>query len=522
MLGNYFTSGLCKRILIILVFTRQGKRNIVKSIIPLWKKMKRRNFIINVAGLGLVTLVDNFKLMGQAIPYSANYEIEQFENKGLAHFSYAVMAGKKIIIIDPQRNTQIYYDFAQENNATIIGVIETHPHADFISSHLEIHQKLNVPIYASSLTKSEYPLKTFDEGNIIQLTDQVGLRAMYTPGHAPDHIAAVLYEGVNDRAVFSGDSLFLGDVGRPDLLDFSRESDKQRKYLAAMMYDTIHQKFAKLNDDVIVYPSHGAGSLCGKSIRKAASSTIGYEKQNNYAFENRTKDEFVSLLLSDQPFIPKYFAYDVHLNKKGAPVLKESLAKLNYLPKNYQPASRALIVDTRPAAVFKNSYLPGAINIQGTGQLETWLGTLVAPESKFYLVAADQESLQAAIKKTASIGYESNIQGVFVYDASNGNQFLAFDNSSFDPKENKYTYIDVRTEKEVKQQPIFKNSINIPMQEFTDRLSEIPKGKPLLVYCGSGYRSAMAASILKKVMPSIEVYDLGSAVTQYINAGGAR
>ena len=484
--------------------------------------MKRKDFILDLAGLGLITLVDNFKLMEKAIPHSANYVIEQFEDRGLAHFSYAVMAGKKIVIIDPQRNPQAYYDFAQKNNASIIGVIETHPHADFVSSHFEIHQKLNVPIYASSLTKSKYPLKIYDEGNIIQLTDQIGLRAMYTPGHAPDHIAAVLSEEGKDRAVFSGDSLFLGDVGRPDLLDFSSESNKQRKYLAAMMYDTIHQKFAKLNDDVVVYPSHGAGSLCGKSIRKAASSTIGYEKQTNYAFEDRTKDEFVSLLLSDQPFIPKYFAYDIQLNSKGAPVLKESLAKLNYLPKNYQPPSEALIIDTRPTALFKDSYLPAAINIQGTGQLETWLGTVVAPESKFYLVATDEPNLEIAITKAAAIGYESNIQGAFVYDTKNGKQFDAFDNSSFDPAANKYTYIDVRTEKEVKNQPIFKNSINIPLQQLTDRLSEIPKGKPLLVYCGSGYRSATAASILKKDMPSIEVYDLGSTVSQYISLGGVK
>lgn len=479
--------------------------------------MKRRNFIIDMTGLSLITLVDNFKLMDQSMPYSANYVIEQFEDKGLAHYSYAVMAGKKMVIIDPQRNPQIYYDFAQKNNASIIGVIETHPHADFVSSHFEIQQKLNVPIYASSLTKTQYPVKAYDEGNIIQLTDQVGLRAMYTPGHAPDHIAAVLYEDGRDRIVFSGDSLFLGDVGRPDLLDFSSESDKQRRHLAALMYDTIHEKFAKLNDDVIVYPSHGAGSLCGKSIRKAASSTIGYERQTNYAFENRTKEEFVNLLLSDQPFIPKYFAFDVHLNSKGAPILNESLAKINYLPKNYQPVSGALIIDTRPSAIFKNSYLPGAINIQGTGQLETWLGTLVAPESKFYLVAADEQSLQAAIRKAAAIGYEANIQGVFVYDASNGNQFGVFDNSSFDPAENKYTYIDVRTEKEVKKQPVFKSAINIPLQELPDRLSEIPKGKPLLIYCGSGYRSATASSFLQKEMPSNVVFDLGPTVIQYLN-----
>jgi glyoxylase-like metal-dependent hydrolase (beta-lactamase superfamily II)/rhodanese-related sulfurtransferase len=484
--------------------------------------MKRRNFIIDMAGLGLITLVEDFKLTGMSIPDPDNYIVEQFEDKGLAHFSYAVMAGKKAIIVDPQRNPQIYYDFAQKHSASIIGVIETHPHADFVSSHLEIHQKLDVPIYVSSLTKSKYPLRPFDEGNIIQLTDHVGLRAMYTPGHAPDHIAAILFEGAKDKAVFSGDSLFLGDVGRPDLLDFSSESHKQRRDLAAMMYDTIHQKFAKLNDDVILYPSHGAGSLCAKSIRRGASSTIGYEKQTNYAFENRTKDEFVSLLLSDQPFIPKYFAYDIHLNRKGAPILNESLAKLNHLPKNYQPASSALIIDTRPGALFKNSFLPGAINIQAAGQFATWLGTLVAPESKFYLVAADEQSLQTAIGKAAAIGYESNIEGAFVYDSGNGNKIGAFDNSSFNPKENKYTYIDVRTEKEVRNQRVFKNSINIPLQEFPDRLSEIPKGKPLLVYCSSGYRSATAVSILKKDMPSMVVYDLGSAVSHYMSLGGVR
>jgi hydroxyacylglutathione hydrolase len=231
----------------------------------------------------------------------------------------------------------VHYDFAQKHNAEIVGVIETHPHADFVSSHLEIHQKFNVPIYSSSLTKAQYPLTAFDEGGIIRLSDRIVLRSLYTPGHAPDHIAAVLSEDAIDKVVFSGDSLFLGDVGRPDLLDFSKESDRQRMYLAGLMYDTIHEKFAKLNDNVVVYPSHRAGSLCGKSIRKAASSTIGYEKQTNYAFQKRTKDEFVNLLLSDQPFIPKYFAYDVRLNHHGAPELKSSIDKIKYLPKNYQP-----------------------------------------------------------------------------------------------------------------------------------------------------------------------------------------
>src|SRR5688572_30460859 len=307
--------------------------------------MKRRHFVGNLAGLGLATVGINFRLNGQNMVLSENYSIEQIEDKGLAHFSYAVMADKRIILIDPQRNPQVYYDFALANDARIVGVIETHPHADFVSSHLEIHRKLGVPIYSSSLTKSEYPLTSFDEGVVIKLSEKVSLRSLYTPGHAPDHIAVVLLENGQDMIVFSGDSLFLGDVGRPDLLDYSKESDKQRRHLAGLMYDTIHNKFAKLDDDVVVYPAHGAGSLCGKSIRKALSSTIGYERKTNYAFEERTKDDFVGLLLTDQPFIPKYFAYDVQLNHRGAAEVRESIDKIKALPRNYRPKSNAILID---------------------------------------------------------------------------------------------------------------------------------------------------------------------------------
>ncbi|QMU26684.1 MBL fold metallo-hydrolase [Adhaeribacter radiodurans] len=477
--------------------------------------MKRRKFIVNLGGVGLLSLVKPGQLLSKTVTVASNYVIEQFEDKGLAHYSYAVLADNKIVIIDPQRNPQIYYDFAQKHNAQIIGVIETHPHADFASAHLEMHQKLQVPIYASSLTKPKYPGTAFDEGRTIKLSGLVGLRSIYTPGHAPDHISVVLYDSGKDRAVFSGDSLLIGDVGRPDLRDFSKNTDAQRQRLAEMMYDTIHEKFAKLEDDVILYPAHGAGSLCGRSIRKAASSTIGYEKQHNYAFEKRTKAEFVSLLLSDQPFIPKYFPYAVGLNIIGAPELKASLAKIKYLPKNYQPEANALIIDSRPAAAFKASYLTNAINIQGGGAFETWLGSMVAPESEFYLVAADEVNLQSVVKKVAAIGYESKIKGAFVYDATNGNQFTAFNKSTFNPEENKFTYLDVRTIKEINETTVFKNSIHIPLHELTQRLSEIPTGKPILVNCASGYRSATASSILKKLLPNAQIYDLGAAVVDY-------
>jgi hydroxyacylglutathione hydrolase len=404
------------------------------------------------------------------------------------------------------------------NGAKIIGVIETHPHADFVSAHLEIHRRLNVPIYSSSLSKSKYPWTAFDEGDVIKLSDSVGLRSLYTPGHAPDHIAVVLFEGAKDKVVFSGDALFLGDVGRPDLLDYSKESDKQRKYLAELMYDTVHEKFAKLDDDVLVYPSHGAGSLCGKSIRKAASSTIGFEKKSNYAFESQTKEEFVKRLLSDQPFIPKYFTYDVHLNHEGAPEVKGSIGKVKVLAKNYQPDSNAMVIDSRPQRDFKASHLADAINIQSTGPFETWLGSIVAPASKFYLVAGDQQGLDTALKKAAAIGYEANIAGVFIYDNVHGKKSENFDVTSFNPSDNKFTYVDVRSAREVDHQPILQGSINIPLYELADRISEIPQDKPILVYCGSGYRSATGASILQRQFPSIQVYDLSTEVSGYIKA----
>jgi glyoxylase-like metal-dependent hydrolase (beta-lactamase superfamily II) len=218
-----------------------------------------------------------------------------------------------------------------------------------------LHNHTGATIYASSLTRPAYPFQPFDDGQVVKLSDKVSLRSLYTPGHAPDHIAVVLQDSGKDIAVFSGDSLLIGDVGRPDLRDYSNNVLAQRKKLAAMMYHTIHEKFAKLDDDVIVYPAHGAGSLCGKAMRDVPSSTIWYEKAHNYAFESRSEDEFVQLLLNDLPFIPKYFPYDVALNIRGVSELKPEISAVKTLDKNYHPGNNELIIDGRSAAVFKNT-----------------------------------------------------------------------------------------------------------------------------------------------------------------------
>ena len=470
-----------------------------------------------MAGLSVLSMMKFEGVFGKTL-YSENYVVEQIQYKGLAHFSYIVMVEKKILLIDPQRDARVYHAYASDNDAEIIGIIETHPHADFVSSHLEIQNKLNVPVYLSSLTKSGYSGIPFDDGEKIMISDSVGLRSMYTPGHAPDHISVVLFENEKDIAVFSGDSLLIGDVGRPDLRDFSADPDMQRQRLAGMMYDTIHEKFARLSDDVIVYPAHGAGTLCGKTVRNAASSTIGYERENNHAFRKMLKADFIHSLLADQPFVPKYFQYDVTLNIKGAPELEKSIARINRLGKNYKPDARAIIIDARPQDLFKASYLPNAINIQGSGSFETWLGTLVAPSSGFYLVAENDTSLNMAIQKAAAIGYETKIKGAFVYDAANGNNLPVFDKNSFSKSKGDYTYVDVRTAKEVAERPVFPYSINIPLQDLPERISEIPTNKPIVVNCASGYRSATASSIIKKNLPDVEVLDLSKNVADYIQA----
>lgn len=480
--------------------------------------MKRRSFISGVLPLGALAFVHSGGLYGgtkTGVRKKDLWHIQQFEDSGLAHFSYAILAAGKIILIDPERNPSAYYRFAEENNAGIAGIIETHPHADFISSHLEIHKKTGATIYTSGLTKPAYSCKAFDEGEVLKLSDNVRLYSLNTPGHSPDSISVVLQVEGKDVAVFSGDSLLIGDVGRPDLREYSGDVQTQRRELAAKMYHTLWNKFDRLADDVVLYPAHGAGSLCGRAMRKAANSTIGYEKQHNYVFEKRPLDHFVDLLLEDLPMIPAYFTYDVALNIKGAPDLREGIAGVEILDDNFIPPKGEIVIDTRPDKLFKSSHIPHAFNIQDGSKFETWLGSVIAPDKKFYLVAAGKEALQQAIGKLAKIGYELRIKGAFVYNSVNGVKFPELDINDFNRDRSKYTIIDVRSPKEFKEDKIFDSAINIPINELLQSVNNIPQDKPVLVSCASGYRSAIGSSILKKYLPSTDVFDLGAEVEKF-------
>ena len=439
--------------------------------------------------------------------------IHQFYDKGLAHASYAVVRLGKMVVIDPARDPQPYYDFATLHEAQITGIIETHPHADFVSSHLEIHQKTGATIYVSKLLGAEYPHETFDDGDVLNLAD-IKLKALNTPGHSPDSICILLEdENGDDKAIFTGDTLFAGDVGRPDLRENAGNITAAKEDLARQMYHSTRDKLMHLPHHTVVYPAHGPGSLCGKSISPDLESTIGKELRENYALQLMDELTFVDMLTADQPFMPKYFGYDVELNKKGALPIDQTVAMVPRLARNTRLERGIPVIDTRPQAEFSQSHLPCAMNIQDGGRFETWLGSIIGPDEPFYLIGSDDESIDAMIRKAAKIGYEKNIKGALL-NPENANEMVPqLDANDYKFHPDQYTIVDVRNWGEISHGKIFDHSISLPLPELRERINEIPTDKPIIVHCAAGYRSAAATSIIACQIKTVPVYDLGKAIT---------
>jgi glyoxylase-like metal-dependent hydrolase (beta-lactamase superfamily II)/rhodanese-related sulfurtransferase len=443
-------------------------------------------------------------------------QIKQFEDKHLSHYSYAILSEceKKIILIDPARNTQPYLDYAKDNDAQIKEVIETHPHADFVSSHLELHETTGATIYTSKLVDALYPHQTFDEGQSIQL-GKIKLSAINTPGHSPDSISVVLEHDGKQKAVFTGDTLFIGDCGRPDLRPGNGDVKEAANKLAQQMYHSLREKLMNLPDDLMVYPAHGAGTLCGKNLSKEKTSTIGKEKQTNWSLQEATEEEFVNNLLADQPFVPAYFPYNVKLNKKGAPHMEESVAavKKGTAPSNLN--KDLWVVDVRKEDDFKKGHLPHSVNIQEDGKFETWLGSIIKPEEQFYIAAKDEEQLQQVLLRVAAIGYERAIaEALLVNDGDVKEAELDIDR--FKNHTTDYTIVDVRNKTEVEECMIFHNSISIPLSELREKTDEIPTDKPIVVHCAGGYRSAAASSLIHaKLNGTVNVFDLSESIKDF-------
>jgi glyoxylase-like metal-dependent hydrolase (beta-lactamase superfamily II)/rhodanese-related sulfurtransferase len=434
--------------------------------------------------------------------------LEQFYLGCLAHASYLVgdEAAGVAAVVDPQRDVEQYLEAAERAGVAIEHVVLTHFHADFVAGHLELRDRAKATIYLGARAQAEYAFVPLATGDSIEL-GAVRLEARETPGHSPESIALVVWAGGDTpHAVLTGDTLFIGDVGRPDLrasLGWSADT------LGGMLYDSLRDQILTLPDETLVYPAHGAGSLCGKNLSTETVSTIGIQRRYNYALQPMSKDEFVRLVTADQPDTPAYFTYDAVLNAREHPTLGDALEReLRPLSLGEVLELRdggAQLLDTREPADFAGAHVHGSVNVGLGGTFATWAGTLLDVSRPIVLIADPGREVESGVR-LGRIGFDE-VAGYLV----GGMQALL---ASPEPTERLERItaatlaeqlasdaaplvVDVRSEREWADERI-DGSLNIPLGRLTERLDELPRDAPLVVHCASGYRSSMAASILQR------------------------
>jgi hydroxyacylglutathione hydrolase len=440
---------------------------------------------------------------------------KQFYLPCLAHASYLIgdEATGTAAVVDPQRDTDQYIAFAAEHALKIKHVFLTHLHADFIAGHLELRDRVGATIYLGATAKAGYAFTALGDGDILEF-GRARLKALETPGHTPESISIVVYDldagDAQPYAVLTGDTLFIGDVGRPDLrvaLGWSAAD------LGGMLFDSLHQKLLSLPDQSLVYPAHGAGSLCGRAISKETVSTMGEQRRLNYALQPMTREAFIRVVTADQPEAPPYFTYDAVLNSQERPTLDEALAReMKPLTLDAVLALQAdgaqagtQILDTRDPEEFAAAHLAGSINIGLSGQYATWAGTVLDPTHPIVIIAAPGREFESATR-LGRIGFD-RVAGYL----ENGMQSLdsrpdliaSTEHLSAQSAAERLASahpplaIDVRTPREREQKHI-DGSLSVPLNRLADHLSSLPKDRPLLVYCAGGYRSSVAASLLQR------------------------
>jgi hydroxyacylglutathione hydrolase len=436
--------------------------------------------------------------------------LKQFYLPCLAHASYVIgdEATGTAAVIDPQRDTDQYIAFASEHGLRIKHVFLTHLHADFIAGHLELRDRVGATIYLGAQAKAGYAFTPLHDGDILEF-GRVRLKILETPGHTPESISIVVYDlNVNDKqpyAVLTGDTLFIGDVGRPDLRAALGWSAAQ---LGSMLFDSLHNKLLPLPDEALVYPAHGAGSLCGKSLSKETVSTMGEQRRVNYALQPMSKDAFLQVVTADQPDAPAYFTYDAVMNSEERPTLDQTLAHVNPMTLDDVLALQtvgAQILDTRDSGEFAAAHLAGSINIGLGGQYATWAGTVLDREHPIVIIADHGRENEAATR-LGRIGFDHVVgylkdgllslqsrPDLTVKTERISAPFAAELLSLPEPP----VAIDVRAPGERAQKRIA-GSLSIPLNHLVENLAKIPKDRSLLVYCAGGYRSSIAASLLQR------------------------
>jgi hydroxyacylglutathione hydrolase len=430
---------------------------------------------------------------------------EQFYLSCLAHASYMIGSQGVAAVVDPQRDVEIYIEEAAKNGLRIAHIIETHLHADFVSGHRELAARTGATIHIGAKAGASFPHHAAKDGDEIRF-GKVVLRFLETPGHTLESMCVLVTDldrSPNPWAALTGDTLFIGDVGRPDL---SPEHTPQQ--LAALLYDSLHQKLLALPDAVEVFPAHGAGSLCGRNISPERRSTIGKERQFNYALRPMNRDEFVRMLTSDLPTRPEYFRLDAEINRQGAKALEKLPELKGFSPKEVlkQQKSGVVVLDTRPTAEYSACHVPGALHIPLAGQYASWAAILLGLDSRIILVAEDPERLEESQMRLARVGIEK-VEGFLE------GGMLAWEKAGFETAQvpeisvldltraireqnGNLQVIDVRKPAEWEAGHIEQARLK-PLDQLRNLLGDLDRSRPVAVHCKSGYRSSIATSLLE-------------------------
>ena len=426
--------------------------------------------------------------------------IQQLYTNCLAEAAYYIESEGEAAIVDPIRESEPYLALARQRGATIKYIFETHFHADFVSGHIDLSKKTGAEIVFGALAETNYPIHRAADGEILPL-GKVKIKTLHTPGHTPESACFLLLdENGKEHALFTGDTLFVGDVGRPDLLD----GKISREELASMLYDSLNDKIKTLPDPVIVYPAHGPGSACGKNIGKETFSTIGEQKKFNYALKAASREQFIKEVTTGILPPPNYFFEDARINKSGYHPIDDVMAKNDHpftAAEMEQAVSEgALILDTRKSDDFEKGFIEGSINIGLNGQFAIWVGTLISMNQPLVLVT-DLGKEQESILRLARVGFE-NVRGYLQGGIASWNKkFDVVESISPRDIKNKMTdrtvMIDVRKPGEWADGHV-RDALFLPLSEMPENFLKLDRATPYLVHCGGGYRSMTAISMMKK------------------------
>ena len=445
-------------------------------------------------------------------------QFKQFYLGCLSHASYYIGSEAEVAIIDPQRDVQQYLDEAAANNQKIKYIIETHAHADFVSGHIELAEKSGAEIVYGAKAKTEFPTHKVKDGDELNV-GKINLKFMETPGHTPEGIT-ILAENMEDIdapvKMFTGDALFIGDVGRPDLVGSKGYTAEQ---MGAMMYDSLRNKILPLSDDTEVYPAHGAGSLCGKSLSKETWSTLGEQRQTNYALQPMSKEEFIKIVAADQLEVPAYFAESSAENMRGAAPL-EDLLKPGAMTSEEVSDFSGVVLDTRSGPECGAAHVPNSINIGLQGQFAPWAGTLIAIGTPVAIVAENEEKVDEAFMRLARVGIET-VKGYILIDDYTGEtskvEQVSVEQAKDATNDGNVQFVDVRRPAEHASGHA-RNAMNLPLDILAREVGKLDPEKPTYVLCQSGYRSSLATSILENAGFK-QIYNVTGGTKAWMDAG---